>query len=63
MADKDKQARTDTDDPHGTDRGYLGFVPDQPPNEAYTVAGVTSDPEAAVTPGAPTGTPKTGTSK
>lgn len=27
--------------------GYLGTVPDQPPNEAYTVAGVTSSDEAA----------------
>jgi hypothetical protein len=29
------------------EKGYFGTVPDQPPNEAYTLAGVTSSDEAA----------------
>lgn len=30
------------------EKGYLGTVPDDTPNEAYTVAGVTSSDEAAL---------------
>lgn len=29
------------------EKGYIGTVPDDTPNEAYTVAGVTSSDEAA----------------
>lgn len=37
------QRRTD----EAEDKGYLGTVPDETPNEAYSVAGVTSGTEAA----------------
>lgn len=52
MADRNRnkdggeaEAQRRTDD--AEDRGYLGEVPDDTPNEAYTVAGVTSGTEAA----------------
>ena len=36
-----------TDMQEATEAGYFGYVPDETPNEAYTVAGVTSSDEAA----------------
>jgi hypothetical protein len=44
MAD-DPKVTTNLDE--ANEAGYLGSVPDPTPNEAYTVAGVTSSDEAA----------------
>lgn len=45
MADEKKKEVTTLEE--ANEAGYLGVVPDDTPNEAYTVAGVTSSDTAA----------------
>lgn len=47
MPDKESEPKVIVDPEEAAEAGYFGSVPDPTPNDAYSVAGVTSSDEAA----------------